>query len=205
MDPQTHAYGLRGFVIRVQLPATGAGLLGSAAGRAVNREQVVAEARDFRDSFAFGLRITIFQPFLSSRLSSVRERRRASRAPSASALQTGWKRPGRELSWRRDTLLPTLTRDPARLPAGHAGAALRGERGSREGPSHPAGEMEGEVRASGGGDSLCILSLCPLSPPPPAEASPLGSCRTRRIRDGGDGGIGMAVSARRCKVEHRLE
>lgn len=204
MDPPTHAYGLRGFAIRVQLPATGAGLLGSAAGRAVNREQVVAEARDFRDSFAFGLRIRSFNHFflpdfprygregepLEPRVPPHCRRAGSGRAGSC---------PG------GGTLLPTLTRDPPRLPVGHAGAALRGERGSREGPSHPAGEMEGEVRASGGGDSLCILSLCPLSPPPPAEASPLGSCRTRRIRDGGDGGIGMAVSARRCKVEHRLE
>lgn len=141
MDPQTHAYGLRGFVIRVQLPATGAGLLGSAAGRAINREQVVAEARDFRDSFAFGLRITIFQPFLSSRLSSVRERRRASRAPSASALQTGWKRPGRELSWRRDPPAHSHSR-PAPAPRGPCwGLAPRraGEPGGSLAPSRRDG------------------------------------------------------------------
>lgn len=132
----------------------------SAAGRAVNREQLVVGARDFRDSFASRLRITIFQPFLSSRLSRGKEKKARLLSPECLRTADGpdppahaHSRPGPASGWGRS---------PPRA----------GEQEGSLAPSWREGD-EREARASGGGDSLRILSLCPLAPPPPAEASPL--------------------------------
>lgn len=149
-----HTCNLRGFVIHVQLSTTGAGFLGRGAGCTINGEQVVAERRDFRDTFASSIAITILEPFLSSRrlpgcFALVRERRRRSSAPGPprypSALQGGLAAAG-----------------PGPLPA--------------EGP---AGELTGKRASGGGGGSLLPLQAAavPLHlrsgkncPPPPRVA-----------------------------------
>lgn len=142
-----HTCNLRGFVIHVQLSTTGAGFLGRGAGCTINGEQVVAERRDFRDTFASSIAITILEPFLSSRrlpgcFALVRERRRRSSAPGPprypSALQGGLAAAG-----------------PGPLPA--------------EGP---AGELTGKRASGGGGFTPASPSGCCPSPPPLGEELP---------------------------------
>lgn len=167
MEPRTFPCDLRGFVACVQLPT-------------INSKQKVAGARDFTDSFASSLRITIFQPFLSSRLSRGTGERARLLSPEPPRCR------------RAGLSCPSLPATRSGL-----GQAPRGE-GSRKGPSHPAGEMamrgkrEHQVEVT---PSTCSPSLCPLAPSPPAEASP----PPRVLLDGGDGGT--AVPERLCRAE----
>lgn len=168
-----HTCNLRGFVIHVQLSTTGAGFLGRGAGCTINGEQVVAQRRDFRDTFASSIAITILEPFLSSRrlpgcFALVRERRRRSSAPGPprypSALQGGLAAAG-----------------PGPLPA--------------EGP---AGELTGKRASGGGGVHSCLSKrLLSLSTSargriaPPRPGSRFGA---ERPQTGDEGGMGPGGS-----------
>lgn len=162
------------------LPTTGAGFLGRGAGCTINGEQVVAERRDFRDTFASSIAITILEPFLSSRrlpgcFALVRERRRRSSAPGPprypSALQGGLAAAG-----------------PGPLPA--------------EGP---AGELTGKRASGGGGVHSCLskrlLSLSTsargrIAPPAPGRVSALRDPR-RGMKEGWDpAGLGPGGGGR---------
>lgn len=157
MDPRTLACDLT----RVCRPCPATNHRRGAAQRAGPQTESKQWPRgDFRDSFASSLRIAIFQPFLSSRLSRGTEKKARLLSPECLHSADGLDPPAHAHS--RPSLASGWGRAPPR--AGEPKGSLA--------PSWRDGD-EGEARVSGGGDSLRILSLHLR---PPNHHPSLGSC-----------------------------